>query len=116
MARNKYNARKITIDGIEFDSKAEVRRYQELKLLERAGEIEDLKIHPKFRLLHGRDWNGVHYRQVDYYADFKYIDCESGKYIIEDVKGVETAVFRLKLKMLVSRLDESEFEFRIVKV
>lgn len=111
----KYHNKKVTIDGIEFDSKAEGKRYQELKLLERAGEIEDLKIHPKFRLLHGRDWNGVHYRQVNYYADFKYVDCESGKYIIEDVKGMETAVFRLKLKMLVSRLDESEFEFRIVK-
>lgn len=111
----KYHNKKVTIDGIKFDSKAEGKRYQELKLLERAGEITCLQVHPMFRLLDGHDWNGVHYRPVSYYADFSYYEHESGKVVIEDVKGVETAVFRLKLKMLVSRLDESEFEFRIVK-
>jgi hypothetical protein len=115
MARNKYNARKVTIDGITFDSKAEAGRYQELKLLERAGEIEDLEVHPKFRLLDGCDWNGKHYRATNYYGDFSYYEHESGKIVIEDVKGVQTAVFRLKLKMLVSQLDEDVYEFRIVE-
>ena len=50
MARNKYGARKTVIDGITFDSKREAIRYQELKLLERAGEIKDLELQPKYIL------------------------------------------------------------------
>ena len=111
---NKYNAKKLTIDGIKFDSKKEANRYQELKLLERAGEISGINIHPKFRLSDGFDWNGKHYRPIDYYADFSYHDLDTGKVVIEDVKGVKTTVFRLKMKLLLQRLDEKLYEFRIV--
>ena len=48
---NKYRNKKCVLDGIEFDSKKEMRRYSELKLLERAGEISDLKIQVPFLLL-----------------------------------------------------------------
>jgi hypothetical protein len=115
MTRNKYNASKVEADGYTFDSKAEYRRYCELRMLEMAGEIEDLKVHPKFRLLDGVDWNGKHYRAVNYFADFEYYEHESEKIVIEDVKGVQTTVFRLKLKLLVSQLDESIYEFRLVE-
>ena len=47
---NKYHAIKTTVDGITFDSRAEARRYRELKLLERAGVIENLVLQPKFEL------------------------------------------------------------------
>ena len=114
MAKSKYNARKVDADGYTFDSKAEYRRYRELRMLEQAGEIECLQVHPKFRLLDGQDWNGKHYRPINYFADFSYREYKSGKVVIEDVKGVQTAVFRLKLKLLVDRLDEDVYEFRIV--
>lgn len=110
---SKYNASKVKIDGITFDSKREAARYQELKLLERAGEIKELRVHPKYRLLDGFDFNGEHYRPINYFADFAYK--ENGKYIIEDTKGVQTSVFRIKMKLLLNQLDDSLYEFRIVK-
>lgn len=47
----KYGNKKITIDGIEFDSRKEAERYSELKLLERAGEIKDLELQKSFELI-----------------------------------------------------------------
>lgn len=53
MKYNKYGNIKTVIDGIKFDSKRESERYLELKLLEKAGEISDLKLQPRFILQHG---------------------------------------------------------------
>ena len=109
---SKYHARKTIIDEIKFDSKKEADRYQELKLLRNVGAISNLQVHPKFRLLDGFDWNGEHYRPINYYADFSYE--ENGKVIIEDVKGIQTPVFRIKMKLLMQTLDDNRYEFRIV--
>ena len=76
---NKYNARITTVDGIKFASGAEARRYCELKILERAGEISGLELQPMFRLPGG----------IKYYADFRYI--ENGVVVVEDVKSEATA-------------------------
>ena len=46
--QDKYGNRKVTIDGITFDSKREMKRYCELKLLEKAGEISGLELQPEF--------------------------------------------------------------------
>jgi hypothetical protein len=116
MTRNKYNARKVTIDGIQFDSQAEARRYGELKLLERAGEISDLQCHPRFRLLDGMDWNGKHYRAVNFAPDFQYQ--ENGKAVVEDVKGgkaTQTGAFKLRMKLWINQHDPDKWEFRIVE-
>jgi len=87
-AVSKYHNVKITIDGIEFDSKAEARRYTELKLLKQAGEIKGFGIQPSFVLP-----GGIRYR-----ADF--IVCDKGGLIrVEDVKGVCTKEFSLKQKL-----------------
>ena len=51
MRTNKYGNKKVEIDGYTFDSQAEARRYQELKLLEKAGEINHLKLQPKYDLI-----------------------------------------------------------------
>lgn len=91
--RGKYNARPTVIDGHRFASAAEARRYSELKLLEAAGEISDLALHPIYLLL----VNDV--RVCDYVADFQYIDREGFK-IVEDVKGVRTAVYKIKKKLM----------------
>ena len=100
---SKYNSRKTTIDGIEFDSQKEGRRYSELMLLERAGEISELILQPEYILQEGFRKNGKTYRPIKYIADFQYI--ENGKMIVEDCKGVKTEVYRIKKKLFERRYD-----------
>lgn len=95
----KYHNRKTVVDGITFDSAAEAGRYTELKLLERAGKIKDLRLQPKFELIPAFQKNGKKYRKTTYIADFSYFDNESMKNVVEDVKGVKTQVFALKKKL-----------------
>ena len=106
----KYNNKKVKIDGHTFDSIGESRRYQELKLLEGAGEISDLKLQPKFELQPTFRKNGKTHRAITYTTDFQYI--ENGKVIVEDFKGVRTQVFRIKQKMFEHKFDD--LELRIV--
>jgi len=92
MIRTKYGAVKTTIDGITFDSKKEAARYQQLKLLERAGEIDRLELQPKYDLV----VNGVN---IGFYrADFRY--WQGIKQIVEDVKGVRTSVYQIKKRLI----------------
>ena len=72
---NKYFNKKTVVDGIQFDSKLEANRYCELKLLEKSGEIKDLKLQPKFLLQESFKKNGKTYRKVEYIADFTYSRC-----------------------------------------
>jgi len=81
---NKYNNTKVTIDGHTFDSKAEAARYNELKLMLRAGAIKSFNIQPSF----------VISESIRYRPDFIVWDGE--KIWVEDVKGVSTATFKLK--------------------
>ncbi len=96
--RNKYNARKVRLDGYTFDSQVEAARYGELKLLERVGKIRDLEVHPKFVLQEAfEDQWGRKWKAVTYTADFGYR--EDGQKIVEDVKGgkvTQTQSFRDK--------------------
>ena len=98
-SRSKYHAKKVTYNGIEFDSKKEAKRYAELLLLERAGAITELQRQVKYELLPSQRIDGkVVERPVAYVADFQYR--ENGKTIIEDVKGVKTRDYVLKRKLL----------------
>jgi len=113
MSYRKYRNVKMQLDGYTFDSKAEARRYGELKLLQEAGEITDLVVHPVFVLQPAfrdfrdeefgdfRGGRGKYYRAITYAADFQYLEC--GQTIVEDVKGKRTAVFNIKLKMFLYR-------------
>ena len=104
-SRNKYSAKKCVVDGITFDSTKEARRYRELKILQKAGEISDLNLQVKFELLpsqhdsHGR----VLERSVSYIADFTYID-KNGEWIVEDAKGYKEGsayqLFVIKRKLM----------------
>ncbi len=94
---NKYKNTKIVVDNIKFDSNLEATRYKELKLLLRAGEISNLELQPRFLLQDSFKKNGRTFRKIEYVADFKYI--ENGKTIVEDVKGIQTDVFKLKYKI-----------------
>jgi len=112
---NKYNARKVKIDGYTFDSQREAQRYGELKLMEKAGEIKELVVHPGFLLQEGFQYQGKSYQPIIYIADFIYM--ENGKTILEDVKGVETPDFRMKWKILLffAKKSRDNAEFRIVR-
>lgn len=78
----KYNVRPIISGGKVFGSPAEARRHADLKLLEKAGQIAKLEVHPRFRL----DVNGVHIG--NYTGDFGYLT--PGGYVVEDVKSKAT--------------------------
>lgn len=97
--RSKFNAKKTTVDGIVFDSRREAKRYAELKLMERAGVIRDLKRQVRYELIPAFDAGGKHYRPTSYVADFVYTDCKTGVEVVEDCKGYRTDVYRLKAKM-----------------
>lgn len=108
--KNKYGAKKCTVDNIEFDSMKEARRYAELKLLERAGQIKNLQLQPKFLLQESFKQNGKSYREISYIADFSYV--ENGNLVVEDTKGFKTKVFRLKEKLF--RYKYGNVDFRVL--
>lgn len=81
---NKYKNKKTIVDDYIFDSIQESRRYKELKLLLKSGQIQDLELQPHFLLQEAFKKNGRTFRKIEYIADFKYI--ENGKTIVEDVK------------------------------
>ena len=107
---SKYGAKKTEVDGIQFDSQKEARRYSQLKLLERTGEISDLRRQVKFVLIPaqrepdrvgkrgGRIQGKLLEREVAYIADFVYI--ENGEMIVEDAKGFRTKEYVIKRKLL----------------
>lgn len=81
-----------------FDSTVERDRYLHLCLLERAGEISDLELQPEYVLLNGFKRNGKAHRGEKYIGDFRYK--KNGKTVVEDVKGVKTAIYLSKIKRL----------------
>lgn len=107
----KYHNKKTEIDGIVFDSAGEARRYQELKLQVQCGAIENLELQPKYELQPSFKRGKSTIRAIKYIADFRYI--ENGRIIVEDYKGAEPAVWKLKEKMFKFRYPE--LELRVVK-
>lgn len=107
---NKFNAQKTKIGQYTFDSKKEAGRFMGLRLLVRAGEITDLKVHPKFILQEGFIYHGRKIQPITYTADFMYQ--EKGITIVEDVKGMQTQLFKVKWKM--AKYKYPELIFRIV--
>ena len=107
----KYGSKKVTYDGIVFDSKKEARRYCELKLLERAGKIKNLELQKAFELIPAqREHDAIGKRggiikgkvienSVKYVADFVYTD-ENGKTVVEDTKGFRTKDYIIKRKLM----------------
>ena len=106
----KYHSKKITLDGQEFDSKKEAKRWAELWYLQRAGQISGLERQVKFVLIPAQrepDRIGVRggtikgkvlEREVAYYADFVYR--ENGETIVEDAKGMRTKDYIIKRKLM----------------
>jgi hypothetical protein len=129
MGKSKYGAVATVIDGHRFPSKREAKRYGELKLLERAGEIRDLRLQPRFPLcVPGSDLTPIEIGV--YIADFAYeqrtvrgikprfpgrtksasLSVEWND-VIEDSKGFRTPVYRLKKRMV-----EAQYDIQITEV
>lgn len=118
MKKSKYHSKKITVNGITYDSRKEYRRHCELLLLEMAGAITDLQTQVKFVLIPAQYETiptGEFYKigakkgqpktkevcveqAVTYYADFVYI--ENGKKVVEDTKGFRTEKYIIKKKLM----------------
>lgn len=111
---SKYNSRKITVDGIKFDSRKEAQRYRELTLLVMAGKIAELELQKRYELIPAQYEEYERYgkrgqrlqngrrcieKAVYYIADFAYID-ESGNHIVEDTKGFRTKDYIIKRKLM----------------
>lgn len=89
---SKYGAVPTVVDGIKFASKGESNRYLELKAMQKAGVISELRLQPVFRIEVAGELI------CKYRGDFLYR--ENGREVVEDYKGVETPVFKLKWKMV----------------
>lgn len=118
MRQRKYGNRKTTIGGKEFDSKKEAQRYQELQLLQRSGQIQNLQTQVKYVLIpaqreasfevyksgpnKGRRKPGkLLEHECSYIADFCYI--RNGETVVEDAKGYRTEVYKIKKKLMLER-------------
>ena len=94
------NKKAMSADGILFDSRKELRRWEILTRLEELGVITELQRQVKFELIPAqRDESGkVVERACSYIADFSYI--EDGKHIVEDTKGFKTKDYIIKRKLM----------------
>ena len=100
---NKFKNKPTFVDGIRFASKKEGERYKLLKLLEKNGDIQNLKLQPVFKFPVG----------FSYRADFQYSIKGSAYDIVEDTKGFETKEFLLKKKCF--EYFYPNLELRIIK-
>ena len=103
---SKYGNRKTEFDGILFDSQKEARRWAELKLLERAGEICELQRQVKYVVIPTqRDevTGKLLEKEASYIADFVYRDRKTYKLVVEDTKGFRTEAYKLKRKLMLYR-------------
>lgn len=112
---SKYHSRKITADGVTYDSVKEYRRFKELSLLERAGAIQNLQRQVKYVLIPAqREFCNEIYtkgrkkgcfkpgklleKECSYIADFVYT--QNGEIVVEDTKGFRTKDYIIKRKLM----------------
>ena len=96
----KYRAKKQVVDGITFASRAEARRYGELKILQQAGKVSDLQMQVPFVLAPAVLIRGANRKSpaLRYVADFVFV--RDGARVIEDVKGALTQAYRIKRHLM----------------
>ena len=95
---SKYRNHKVeTYEGI-FDSKKEYQRWQELKILQRAGKIRKLQRQVAYTLVPAQKTANGTERSVKYIADFVYE--RDGKTVVEDTKGYKTPEYKIKRKLM----------------
>ena len=107
MKRSKYGAKKTTVNGINFSSQKEARRYSELLILEMAGKIRDLNLQVPFIFeLNGAPIKFASGRKLTYVADFVYFIngadhfADVRKMVVEDSKGMKLPVYKIKKALM----------------
>lgn len=103
---NKYHAKHTEVDGLKFDSLKESRRWNDLKIRQRIGEIKNLARQIPFKLrAHGQDICVLR-------MDFTYDEKQGDKWVtvFEDVKGYDGGTPSWKLK---SKIFEAQFNVKI---
>ena len=102
---NKYNAKRVAVDGRKFDSRAEAEHYLLLKDRQRRGEISGLECQRRFTVVEPQNYGRHRLQAVNYIADFVYY--ENGKMVVEDVKGYKRGVayqlFTVKKKLMLQK-------------
>lgn len=111
--RNKYNNKQTTVCGITFQSEHEAKRYLFLRSEQDAGRISDLKTQVPYEVVPGFVYRGQKIRAIKYILDFEYI--KDGRLIVEDAKGYQTDVNKIKVKLFKREYPYPEFTFRLVK-
>lgn len=108
----KYRAQKTVIDGITFASKREAVFYVTYRTKEQAGLIRELTLQPKFPLIYDDKpilglpaKDGRRGKKLAFFADFSFVDVDTGKRHIVDVKGVDTPISRLKRALIKAMYD-----------
>lgn len=102
MRRNKYNNKKVVVDGFKFDSAVESKYYLYLKSQKKIGIIKDFQLQKVFELQPSyRIGDNRKQRAIKYVADFV-VTKNDGSHVVIDVKGGKAAmtdVFKLKRKL-----------------
>lgn len=110
--KSKYGSKKVSYDGLEFDSKKEMYRYIRLKSMQEEGLISDLRLQVPFELIPAvyveetvqlktkvKTVTKCVQRATYYLADFVYRDKDENE-VVEDVKGMRSEKYLLKKKMM----------------
>ncbi len=105
---SKFNAIAVVSEGYRFDSLKEERRFFELRCLEKAGQIENLQVHPIYWIT--RDGELL----ARYTGDFRYVDRRTGAWVIEDVKGGKAT--RTRDYVLRKKLVEQQYGIEIREI
>jgi len=103
---SKYHNRKVRVDGETFDSAKEAKRWQELKLMQKAGEIFELYRQVPFIVIPKQTdaiTGKLVERECKYIADFTYRKRTDGRIVVEDTKGVKTPEYIIKRKLMFYR-------------
>lgn len=95
---SKYRAKKTIVDGIDFDSAKEAKRYVKLREMQEAGKIQGLRLQVPFEILPSFECDGIKYRGMKYIADFVYY--RDGGQVVEDCKGYKTPEYKMKKKLM----------------
>ena len=103
--KTKFKNIRVKNDDGKFDSKWDAERYQQLQLLEKAGEIRDLRPQVAFPLMAGEEMIGA------YVADAVYFDVKRNRKVVEDAKGCKTPLYRWK-----ARHFKAQYGFGITEV
>ena len=107
---NKFGNKIVYVDGMKFDSEFENQRWEDLKNMQRAKEIKNLRRQVKFELQPSYIKNDKVIQPINYVADFVYYDINKRGFIIEDTKGYKTEIYKLKKKIFEYKYPDLEIK------